>query len=374
MRTKPKPAPRPAVFLSQATAWHADGCKPLVQAAARGELKFHALARRGYPGKALPAGMLPEVSSLGFWDAATSQSWGLDWHRNEGIELTYLSRGRLDFAVDGRACPLESGCLTITRPWQAHRVGNPNVRASRLHWLILDVGVRRPNQDWQWPDWLILSPDDLRQLTNLLRHNEHPVWKVDDQIGHCFERTAALVAMRRPENAQTRLRLHLNELLVSVLEMLQSRKVTLDEKLSTTRRTVEMFLTSLPHQLHNPWTLDEMAAQCGLGRTRFADYCHQIANAAPMEYLLNCRVEAARRLLRLESGQSISDIGFACGFQSSQYFTTVFHRRTGLSPRDFRRHNTAADKPIDPGQLRMETRWPLSISNCPLHRPLPWLK
>jgi AraC family L-rhamnose operon regulatory protein RhaS len=340
MRVKLKTPPRPAIFLDQTKTYHADRCEPLVRAAARGEMKFQALARHGYPGSAMPARILPEVSTIGFWDAATPQSWGLDWHRNEGIELTYLSRGRLDFAVDGRSHPLESGCLTITRPWQVHRVGNPTVRASRLHWLILDVGVRRPNQDWHWPDWLILPPEDLRRLTNILRHNEHPVWKVDAQIGDCFERMAALVAAHRPQKVQTWLQLHLNELLLAVLEMLRSRKVVLDEKLSTTRRTVELFLASLPDHLETLWTLDEMAAQCGLGRTRFADYCRQITNVAPLEYLLNCRMEAARRQLRLEPARSISDIGFACGFQSSQYFTTVFTRQTGISPRQFRRQQT----------------------------------
>jgi AraC family L-rhamnose operon regulatory protein RhaS len=341
MRVKSKTISRPAIFLTQKTAYHADRCEPLVRAVARGEVKFQALARCGYPGRALPARILSEVSTVGFWDAATSQSWGLDWHRNEGIELTYLSRGSLDFAVDGRSHPLESGCLTITRPWQVHRVGNPNVRASRLHWLILDVGVRRPNQDWHWPNWLILSPDDLRRLTHILRHNEHPVWKVGAQIGDCFERIAALVAAKKPQKIQTWLQLHLNELLLAVCETLRSRKVVLDGKLSTTRRTVELFLASLPDHIEALWTLDNMAAQCGLGRTRFADYCRQITNVAPMEYLLNCRMEAARRQLRLEPGRSISDIGFACGFQSSQYFTTVFHRCMGISPREFRKSNTS---------------------------------
>jgi len=339
MPAKPRTAPCPAIFLDQTTAFHADRCEPLVQAVARGEVRLQALARRGYPGTTMPARILPELSTVGFWDAATPQSWGLDWHRNEGIELTYLSRGQLDFAVNGRSHPLAAGCLTITRPWQMHRVGNPNVRASRLCWLILDVGVRRPNQNWQWPAWLILSPADLRQLTDILRHNEHPVWKVDRQIGDCFERIAALVEKKEPPKVQTWLQLYLNELLLSILGMLRSRKVTLNDKLSTTRRTVELFLASLPEHLDTLWTLDEMAAQCGLGRTRFADYCRQITNAAPMEYLLNCRVESACRRLCHEPGRSISDIGFACGFQSSQYFTTVFHRHAGLSPREFRKRD-----------------------------------
>ena len=334
---KPKTKPRPAIFLNQATAYRADRCEPLVRAAARGEVKLQALARRGYPGAAMPARLLPEISTVGFWDAAAPQSWGLDWHRNEGIEITYLSRGRLDFAVDGRSHPLESGCLTITRPWQVHRVGNPHVRASRLHWRILDVGVRRPDQAWRWPDWLILSPDDLQRLTNLLRHNEQPVWKVDAQIGDCFERIGDLITVGKSPKIQSWLQLRVNELLLALLEMLRSRKVVLNEELATARRTVELFLASLPDHLETPWTLPEMAAQCGLGRTRFADYCRQLTNVAPLEYLLNCRMEAARRQLRQEPALNISDIGFACGFQSSQYFTTTFRRHTGLSPREFRK-------------------------------------
>lgn len=265
MRAKPRTPPPSAIFLGQATTYRADRCVPLVRAVARRELSFHALARHGYPGIPMPKGTLPGVSTLGFWDATTPQSWGLEWHRNEGIEFCYLSRGRLDFAVDGRAFPLEAGCLTITRPWQVHRVGDPCVHASRLHWIILDVGVRRPNQDWEWPDWLILSPEELRRLTEILRHNEHPVWKVGAEIGHCFERVAALLSRPGARRVQTRLQLHLNELLLCVLEMLKARKMTLDRKLSTTRRTVEMFLASLPGQLGNPWTLGEMASQCGLG-------------------------------------------------------------------------------------------------------------
>lgn len=344
--------PGSAIFLDEAETYHADRCEPLVRAVSRGDISLYALARRGYPGNPIPARMLPELSTVGFWDATAKQSWGLGWHRNEGIEFTYLSRGRLDFAVDGHEYPLESGHLTITRPWQLHRVGNPQVGASRLHWLILDVGVRRPNQRWQWPDWLILSPTELHELTDILRHNERPVWKVEAAIGHCFERIAALVANPRPPKSQTQLQLRLNELLLTLLEMLQLRRMTLDRELSTTRRMVELFLASLPDHLAKSWTLDEMANQCGLGRTRFADYCRRITNVAPVEYLLSCRVDAARRMLLTDPLRSVSDIGFACGFQSSQYFATVFHHRTGCSPRAYRKRGLAekASSPNEPGK------------------------
>lgn len=327
---------RSAVFFSPGQTYHADRCEPLRAAVRRGEVRLVALARRGYPGRPMPAGMLPEVSTVGFWDATGEQTWGLDWHRNEGIELTYLARGRTEFLVDREHFRLESGHLTVTRPWQQHRVGNPHVGPSRLCWLILDVGVRRPDQVWKWPTWLILSPTDRHRLTTLLSHNEHPVWRANDEIGACFERIATLVQSREALGAQSRLQLHLNELFVALHELLEEREVKLDSRLVSTRRMVEMFLNALPQHLGESWTLDAMAHQCGLGASAFANYCRQITNLSPGRYLTHCRVEAAKRLLVGQPELNITGVALACGFESSQYLATVFRKWTGQSPRAYR--------------------------------------
>ncbi|MHC1767955.1 MAG: helix-turn-helix domain-containing protein [Verrucomicrobiia bacterium] len=325
-----------AVFLSTGTTHRADRCEPLCDAVRRGEVRLCALARRGYPGQPLPPQLLPGISTVGFWDAPGPQSWGLDWHRNEGIEITYLSRGRIDFQVDAEEFRLESGHLTITRPWQRHRLGRPNIGSSRLHWLILDVGVRRPNQAWKWPGWIILSPCDRQRLTVLLSQNEQPVWLGNGEIAACFDRLAQLVDTERPTDAQTKVRLSINELLVMLLDLLQEKKATLDAGLTSTRRTVELFLSALPHHVDQPWTLAEMARQCGLGTSAFTDYCRQITNLPPGKYLARCRVEAAKSLLRAKPESSITSVAFDCGFQSSQYLATAFRRITGQSPREFR--------------------------------------
>jgi len=327
---------QPAIFICPDATYHADNCEPLDRAVQRGEIQMAALCRRGYPGRPFPKNLFPEISTVGFWDAVKNQTWGLDWHRNEGIELTYLARGKADFAVDGKPYALESGHLTITRPWQQHRVGNPQIHASRLHWLILDVGVRRPDQTWRWPDWLILAPADLRRLTTLLRHNEQPVWHANPALESCFEKLAALVVHPDPTTIQTRMQLTLNELFIVLYELLQEKNFALNAQLSTTRRSVEMFLTALPNHLEHPWTLEDMAHECGLGRSRFAYYCRQITNLSPADYLSQCRVEAASQLLKAQPKLSITEAAMACGFQSSQYFATVFRKKTGQTPREYR--------------------------------------
>ena len=155
------------IYQEQRRTYEADACRPVVRAVEAGRLRHMALARGHYPGRRLARNALPGVKVVGFWDADRRQDWGLDWHRNEGIEITFLESGRLGFAVEGDAFLLKAGDLTITQPWQQHRVGDPHVDAGRLHFLIFDVGVRRPNQTWRWPSWIVLTPDDLRQLTHI---------------------------------------------------------------------------------------------------------------------------------------------------------------------------------------------------------------
>jgi len=307
-----------------------------VAAAAAGELRLEALVRGTYPGRPMPHGFLPQVCSIGFWDASHDQSWGLGEHRNEGVEITYLDNGRLGFVVDGRSFPLAPGHLTITRPWQPHRVGNPSVGASRLYWLILDLGVRQPHQAWRWPPWLVLAPADIKELTALLRENEHPVWPGSPEIGRCFAEIGQLIgSAKNGAVPASRLTLLVNELLVFLLDLLRTQNPPRKASLTLGERSVAMFLERLQRRLAEPWTLEEMAAQTGLARTRFAHHCRKLTNLTPMGYLQHLRVEKAKKLL-VGSNDTITGIALDCGFASSAYFASVFHALTQCSPSEFR--------------------------------------
>ena len=327
---------RPVSFRSQRELYHADTCDPLAAAAADGKLRLAALGRGSYPGEALPARDLRELRSLGMWDAREDQSWGLNWHRNEGIELAYLSAGRLECAAEGKPFHLVPGSFSITRPWQRHRVGAPHVTASRLIWLILDVGVRRPNQAWNWPDWMLLDAALLRRLTLKLRHNEQLVWKANPPLTRCFEQLAAHCGRPKGPTHTTQLKILINELWVALADLFTASPMQLDESLSSTERTVGLFLEELRSRSDEPWTIEAMAEQCGIGRSRLAHYCRQLTNSTPIEYLTRCRLDHACALMRSEPSRSITDVALACGFQTSQYFATVFARRVGLTPREWR--------------------------------------
>jgi AraC family L-rhamnose operon regulatory protein RhaS len=78
-----------------------------------------------------------------------------------------------------------------------------------------------------------------------------------------------------------------------------------------------------------------MAEQCGMGVTAFSKYTRQIVNAGPIEFLNACRLDLAREKLNANGKHSITEIAFACGFNSSQYFATRFRQRFQTSPSQF---------------------------------------
>jgi AraC-like DNA-binding protein len=316
--------------------FHADTCEPLKRAAAGGGLRLEAISRGGYPGNRLRGNELKELCMAGYWNAPGQQDWGLGWHCNEGIEIGYVSAGRLPFSVGSKSLTVGPSELTITRPWQRHRVGDPNVPACHYSWIILDVRMRRPNQPWQWPKWLLFPKSGLERLTETLRQNEDPVWHGDRRIGDCFSRLDEIVARGMGETNLTRLKIVINELVVLLAELLESSNPHLDASLPSSERTVCLFLENLVHRIDEPWTLDSMAAACGLGRTHFSTYCKKLCNAAPVDYLTRIRVETAARFLAIHPGLSVTEIAFRCGFQSSQYFANVFRKVHDQCPSAYR--------------------------------------
>jgi AraC-like DNA-binding protein len=325
-----------ATYSSNGRIFRADTCEEVARAAQEGEITLHNLARGSYPGMRLDAKSLPGVKSLGYWNSTHDQTWGLRWHRNEGIELTILSSGSLPYYCGDKRYILKPNDLTIARPWQPHKVGDPTIGPSRLFFLILDVGVRKPNQEWMWPGWLLMNREELAELTKLLRQNEFHVWSDCREFHQCFQEIGRAVEEYPKSKDVTYIALKLNELLYLLLRMFRTRKVPLNESLTSNIRSVQLFLDDLPVLLSEDWTIERMARECSVCTTRFVQYCRQLTNQSPMQHLNTLRLEKARSLLLERAAMPIIDIAMECGYATSQYFASCFKWKYHVTPSDYR--------------------------------------
>ena len=322
-------------FEADGIVYQADTCLPLIDAVKRKKLKFRARARYTYPGERLTEDTLG-LNSIGYWDANEPQDWGLDWHRNEGIEIHFLESGTMPYAQQNKEMELLPNYLTITRPWEAHKVGSPSIGMGKFYWVILDLNVRRPHQNWVWPDWVMLAPSDLEKLTMILRQNEKVLWKADKRIRDCFQRIGKAVDADIVGSNSSRIRLLINYLLILPLDLLLEDEVELNEQLTDSSRSVRLFLSELDNNLSEAWTIEAMAKSAGVGLTRFTHHCKRLTNLTPMRYLMMKRIELSKEILIKSELLTVSEVAFTCGFSTSQYFSTVFKKHEKCTPLEYR--------------------------------------
>lgn len=322
-------------YVEEGVVYHADTCLPLVDAVGRGKVKFRALARYTYPGERLSDDTMG-LSSVGYWDANEPQDWGLDWHRNEGLEIHFLESGSMPYAQEDKSTVLEPGHLTITRPWEAHKVGRPVIGMGKFYWVIIDLGIRRPHQEWTWPDWIMLTESDMSRLTKILRQNDQWLWKGNAKIRECFGKIGTAVDEDASGSNASKIRLLINELLLLVLEVMDSKNMVFNEALTDSSRSVKLFLNELEKNLSEAWTIERMAESAGVGLTRFTYHCRQLTNTTPMRYLAMKRLELAKTLLLEKPGLSVAEVAYSCGFATSQYFSTVFKKQEKCTPMEYR--------------------------------------
>lgn len=82
--------------------------------------------------------------------------------------------------------------------------------------------------------------------------------------------------------------------------------------------------------------LPYLARRTGVSPSHLVRVFKAHLRTSPMRYLTDMRVRQARDLLA-RSSLSIKEIAFMLGFRDQLYFSRVFRRRLGLSPRAFRR-------------------------------------
>lgn len=97
------------------------------------------------------------------------------------------------------------------------------------------------------------------------------------------------------------------------------------------RHTIEYINDNLSTQL----SLNVLAAMLGMSPYYFERLFKQSVGQTPHQYILQCRIERAKQLLRTTQ-LSIMEIGFQVGCKNHSHFSKVFRKLTGMSPRTYR--------------------------------------
>ncbi|MGN1409339.1 MAG: helix-turn-helix domain-containing protein [Eubacteriales bacterium] len=129
-----------------------------------------------------------------------------------------------------------------------------------------------------------------------------------------------------------------NTSLLSLISLL-AKYASESDKGSQNERLKERLKSSLEY-LHAHYTenidISALAAMDYLSTGRYRELFKSMMNSSPLEYITNLRLNMARELL---SGTKldIASVAEAAGYQDYRYFSRVFKKRFGSTPREYRR-------------------------------------
>lgn len=259
----------------------------------------------------------------------------LGTHRDYGLEIIYLEKGALNWHVQGRVERVKAGSLFFSLPWEEHGSVDEFEPGHYWHWVQFGLSGRtdRPRNHFGFHPAFDIPASEAKQLSEVLV-------KCDRHAHHATARAAWLIPtlveeLSRPGRYGDNYLAALGRLAILELGRCIEGGVDNQNADEASSRRVELFAGQLRQTCDQAWTLEAMAEQCGLGRSRFATLCRRLTGDSPLELVNRLRIDRAKVQLR-ETKNSITDIAFACGFSSSQYFARVFRAFTGMDARGYR--------------------------------------
>lgn len=105
-----------------------------------------------------------------------------------------------------------------------------------------------------------------------------------------------------------------------------------------TPKIIKDVIEYINRHFHEAITLEQMAKHFSISKSHLSSYFRKYIGVSPYEYLLNVRLEQAKRLLT--HGGSITDVCYACGFSDYSHFIQFFKKRTGMTPHKYQKTHT----------------------------------
>lgn len=259
------------------------------------------------------------LSNFGRYNYTRARA-GLAPHAHPGaIEICYLVKGRQTYHVGGRDYRLRGGDVFVTFPGESHSTGGAPEEKGVLYWLILRLPRRAAS------GFLGLAPGAAQPLAGALRQLPARHFRGTPAMQSLLDEI--LVAGHQPRSPlrATRIANRLTTFLLLVAARADARATMPAD------RGLAPVLEHIAANLETPPTVPELARLAGLSVSRFQMRFRQETGVPPREYVQRARIDEARCRLQV-AGARVTDVAFALGFASSQYFATVYRRFTGESP------------------------------------------
>ena len=248
---------------------------------------------------------------------------GPDFHHHPGcMEFCLCLKGNLIFDTPENEYPFLPGHIFASAPNEPHHLrNNPSgLKVYRVLFKIPNARGRVLGLDARGSEWITRSlthlPNRLFSATSNVRTSFERLFNVYDTVG----RKSPARPVKMPAAAL--------DLLIAIIDTARRSPRKAPDKIVEIAKRIKKAPAA-------EYTLRDLANEACLSLSAFS-LAFKHAQGLPLHtYLLNCRINAAKKLL-LKTKRTVTSIGQELRFYSAQHFARTFRHIIGVNPQEFR--------------------------------------
>ncbi len=242
-----------------------------------------------------------------------------DGEMHDFWEMVYCRDGCVTVSENDRTYELSKNQIIFHKPMEFHRLWAKKGQAATL--IIVSFSCEQ--------DGLISNLGN--GIFQLDKYMSQKLIETFEQITAAFNCEGLPVTKASDDDFQETIALLNTELLL--LNIVSEITPTKAQTTTIGAQHYKKILDVMNNNINENLTVDDIASLCFLSTSNLKRIFKTYAGCGVKEYYNRLRIIQSCKLLR--KGVSVSDISNLMSFSSPNYFTTVFKREIGLSPRDY---------------------------------------
>jgi len=254
----------------------------------------------------------------------------MPFHSHEAIEIMYVISGSCHVEIENKMIPLKKGQFIIIDSYIQHRLIIEEGKPCRM----LNIEFTLKNKCGTYPSIKQLSEEN-EHLKALLRE-EQPfiVLKDMESLDHTLKSLVLELDEKDDRNSEVIIQTLLSQLILKIA------RIVADAKKRTSLST-DIYIKKVINHIHHNYDTDLKVEDLASITFLHPSYLHRIfkesMNCTIMEYIKEIRMDKAKMLLA-KTDIPITEISDYVGMNSRQYFSYLFKKTTGQTPRNYRKN------------------------------------
>lgn len=237
-------------------------------------------------------------------------------HRHDFHELYFMVQGNARHFIGNEIVHTESGEFALIRKGELHRTTyTPGVYTQRVMICFTDEFLGEGLQD-------IVQELCRRKLLRLPRLLLSEAVELVNRLHREYQEKDSCY----PEMCRCLLR-------ALLILLYRKKQEKVPAAMSDTERLIQDAATFISRHCDEELSLSSLSEKYAMSQAHFSRTFKAVTGFGVNEYITAVRIVRAEQLLK--EGCSVTETAARCGYNDSNYFSTVFRRKKGISPRKY---------------------------------------